>query len=246
MKSFGNTDRGLVRELNEDDLYYSAGQVGALPNLYIIADGMGGHNAGEVASRNCIRYLVEYIAEADFDEDIEQLFYDAIAYTNDKVYREGQENDNMHGMGTTMVISTIYKDIVYVANVGDSRLYTIGKEFEQVTVDHSVVEELYRAGHITEVEKNHHPNRNMITRAIGVEGDVHADFFAVRTDALTHVLICTDGLTKMVTDLELGGLFNRGYDLEELVNALNQTALDHGGDDNITIILVDLESGEQQ
>ena len=90
MRSFGNTDRGLVRELNEDDLYYSAGQVGALPNLYIVADGMGGHNAGEVASRNCIRYLVEYIAEADFDEDIEQLFYDAIAYANDKVYREGQ------------------------------------------------------------------------------------------------------------------------------------------------------------
>jgi len=122
----------------------------------------------------------------------------------------------------------------------------MGTELKQVTVDHSVVEELYRAGHITEVERNHHPDRNMITRAIGVEGSITADVFSERTEDLSYVLLCTDGLTKMVTDLELEGLFNRGYKLEELLNALNQTAIDHGGKDNITMILIDLESEGQR
>jgi len=149
-------------------------------------------------------------------------------------------------MGTTLVVCTISKDMVYVDNVGDSRLYAYSDELMQVTIDHSVVEELYRAGQITETEKRHHPDKNMITRAIGVEGFIDMDFFPIKRSGIKYVLICSDGLTKMLTDIEIEGLLKKEAAVEETVNFLTQRALDNGGKDNVTVILVDLESGVGQ
>ncbi len=246
MKSFGRTDRGLVREVNEDEVFRSDSPIGCLPNLYIVADGMGGHNAGDVASRNCTRYLVEYIENADIDTDIEQLFNDAIGYANRKLYDEGREDERLSGMGTTVVVATVFGESLYTANVGDSRLYAVGEELNQVTVDHSVVEELYRAGHISEVERHHHPDKNMITRAIGVEDPVMVDFFTIPAKEHTYFMLCTDGLTKMVSDIEIKGWFNKSRNVEAIVTGLTDTAIGHGGKDNITVIVVDLESEGQQ
>jgi len=242
MKSFGLTDRGLVRQINEDELFRSDTPIGCLPNLYIVADGMGGHNAGDVASKNCTRYLIDYIEQAEIDSDIESLFKDAIDYANRKVFEEGVGDQSLSGMGTTLVVTTIYKNDVYIANVGDSRLYTMGAYLRQVTIDHSVVEELYRAGQITEVEKNHHPDRNMITRAIGVEGQIKADFFAVSSEETRYVMLCTDGLTKMVSDVEIEQQFNEVKSHQDIALKLKDLAIRHGGNDNITIIVIDLES----
>lgn len=242
MISFGLTDRGLVRRINEDEYFRSDTAVGCLPNLYIVADGMGGHNAGDVASKNCTRYLIEYIESAEIDSDIESLFSDAIEYANKKVFQEGVDDPSLKGMGTTLVVATVFKNDVYIANVGDSRLYTMGAYLRQVTIDHSVVEELYRAGHISEVEKIHHPDRNMITRAIGVEGNIDADFFAVSSEETKYVLLCTDGLTKMVSDVELEQQFNAVLSSEDLTHKLKDLAIRHGGNDNITVIVIDLKS----
>lgn len=243
MQSIGLTNRGHVRDQNEDELFFSDNPVGPLPNLYIVADGMGGYNAGEVASRNCTKYVVEFISRAAETHEVEQLFYAAIDYANQKVYQEGHEDENLQGMGTTVVICTVADGLIHVANVGDSRLYALGEQLNQITIDHSVVEELYRAGHITEVEKRHHPDRNMITRAMGVQGSVEAECFTVKAEGIHQILLCTDGLTKMMTDLEIEGLLTKGTSLETTVTALIRTALDNGGIDNVTVVLADLLGG---
>ena len=241
MTSFGITDRGLVRQVNEDEYFRSDSPVGCLPNLYVVADGMGGHNAGDVASRDSIHYFKEYMTEADFGGDPKQLFDDAFAYANSKVFNEGIMSRELQGMGTTMVAASVFGDSVLVGNVGDSRLYTYGEGIRQITIDHSVVEELYRAGQITETEKFHHPDRNMITRAIGVDDRVEMDFFTVEKKSCRLVLVCSDGLTKMMTDLEIEQVLKGQGSLRDKVENLVAAALRNGGRDNITVILIDLQ-----
>lgn len=246
MKSYGTTHRGLVREHNEDHLYCRDTQVGILDNLFIVADGMGGHQGGEVASKYCTEHISDYIQGIQDPMPISVLFEEAIAYANEKIYEMGLTNDQLMGMGTTVVVCTITEGHVHVGNVGDSRLYVVDEKLKQITVDHSVVEELFQAGHITEVEKHHHPDKNMITRAVGVEGRVQMDYFAVPTEGISGVMLCTDGLTKMLTDLEIENCFNKESEVNALVEKLVSTAIERGGRDNITIIVVDLEREVQQ
>lgn len=246
MTSYGITDRGLVRQVNEDDFYISDGPVGSLPNLYVVADGMGGHNAGEVASKDCIRFFVEYMSEAAYDGDAEQLFHEAFAYANERVFDEGYEKPELRGMGTTMVAMSVFGDRILVGNVGDSRLYVVSSDLKQVTVDHSVVEELFRAGAITEVEKYHHPDRNMITRAMGVDVTVNMDFFQLYKGECSMVLMCSDGLTKMLTDEEIRNVIGNASSVQEKAEKLLAASVRNGGQDNITIILVDLQKEAQQ
>lgn len=244
MRSFGLTDKGLVREHNEDHFYRSDNKVGNLPNLYVVADGMGGHNAGDIASKQAVAYMIDYIEKAK-DTDVTVLMTDAVLHANEQVFLEGQENSSYKGMGTTLVACSIVESKLYVVNVGDSRLYKLSSALEQVTVDHSIVEELYRAGQITEQDKMTHPDRNVITRAIGAEGAVAVDHFTVDLSAEDLIVMCSDGLNKMMVNEEIERLIDKHDDLEAAAGALVEGAKALGGRDNITVILVDTEGGVQ-
>lgn len=239
MKSFGITDKGLVREYNEDHFYRSDNEVGNLPNLYIVADGMGGHKAGDIASKQAVAYMIQYIEETK-ESDVSVLLTDAVLYANEHVYNEGQSKRELNGMGTTLVACTVSEDVVYVVNVGDSRMYLKSEAFEQVTMDHSVVEELYRAGHITEEQRFTHPDRNVITRAIGAESTVAVDYFSESVSGDDLILMCSDGLNKMIHDSTICSLLEKEESLESKANTLIDGAKDLGGSDNITVVLVNV------
>lgn len=244
MKSFGITHQGLVRHLNEDAFRVMDQKIGKLNNLYVIADGMGGHNAGDVASKQSIHHLTAYLASNSEEMEVNDLLEKAIQIANLKVYEEGSANELLVGMGTTLVICTLQDGMLHVANVGDSRLYIAKSQdpkdqLTQVTMDHSVVEELYRAGHITEVQKHHHPDGHMITRAIGVDRLVEVDTFKVSMEGIDFVLLCSDGLSKMLSDREIAKIIRQHETLEEAGNALVEAALSRGGKDNITLIIIE-------
>ena len=164
MKSFGITDVGKKRSMNQDSIFYTDEPIGAISNLYIVADGMGGHKAGDVASRTAIEAAVEYISESEISNPV-SLLKRAIIYANDKVYKLALSNpEDYAGMGTTFVAAVIDDGIMYVANIGDSRLYIVNNEIRQVTLDHSLVEELIRNGQLDRNKGRNHPEKNIITR----------------------------------------------------------------------------------
>lgn len=237
MKSFGATDKGLRREYNEDYFYISDTQIGCLPNLYVVADGMGGHKAGDVASRQAIKYLTEYI-RASSSVDMIEVLKEAVKYANTKVYEEGLANDDLRGMGTTLVVATLVNQMLYVFNVGDSRLYIKGSELIQLTIDHSVVEELYRAGQIADEDRYNHPDKNIITRAIGAEKEVVVDSFTKKIDGNDIILLCSDGVTKMLVDQDINTILLNGNSLKEIGEKLIIESNEQGGHDNITLIIV--------
>ena len=181
MRVFGKTDVGLVRKINQDFIFYSRESVGAFPNLFIVADGMGGHNAGEVASQNAVKFIAEEMQRLLNDKDETEIpgrLCRAVEGANEKVYRMSTENKIHSGMGTTVVAAFICEGVAYVANVGDSRAYAIrSDEIAQITTDHSVVSELVMSGTITREEARVHPQKNIITRAIGTDSKVKVDIF---------------------------------------------------------------------
>ncbi|MDF1616413.1 Stp1/IreP family PP2C-type Ser/Thr phosphatase [Petrocella sp. FN5] len=237
MRSFALTDKGLVRNHNEDYYYVSDTPVGKLPNLYIIADGMGGHKAGDIASKKAIQHIVENV-EKNSDWDVVQALENAVRVANKAIFDAGEENQNQKGMGTTIVACVIKDDTLFVTNVGDSRLYVYADGFEQVTLDHSVVEELYRAGHISEEDRYNHPNKNMITRALGAEEDVKVDRFVRPLSSSDLILLCSDGLNKMLSDDEVRIIMSQAKTIEDMGYALMKACLDKGGIDNITLIII--------
>lgn len=240
MRIFGDTHIGLVREINEDCIFFTEHPIGPLTNLFIVADGMGGHNAGEIASSLAIEAFKSYIETASSVTNVKKLLEDAMQYANKVVYEKALTTLDMFGMGTTMVACTIYENTIYVANVGDSRLYVLQDTIEQVTVDHSYVEELVRAGEITRDESIHHPAKNKITRALGASGDVGVDVFELSTMDVRVVLLCSDGLSNMISDKEIESMLMKDVSLEQQGYALVQMALQNGGIDNISLIMVEL------
>lgn len=237
MKSFGLTDKGLVREFNEDHFYRCDKPIGNLHNLYVVADGMGGHNAGDIASKLAVAYMIKYIEESD-EKDLRVLLIDAVLFANEQVYQEGISKIELNGMGTTLVACTINDNIAHVINIGDSRLYVMTDEFKQITADHSVVEELFRAGHITKAESIAHPDRNIITRAIGAEGTAQVDYFEVNLKDVNLIVMCTDGLNKMVQDEAIANILKADESLESIAHRMVDGAIELGGSDNITVVLV--------
>ena len=165
MKAFALTDVGQRRKINQDCVYASVEPVGNLPNLFIVADGMGGHKAGDFASRFAVNAVRESIGASQETNPI-KLIRDAIELANRGILRESDEHEEMRGMGTTIVVTTIIDRYAYTANVGDSRLYLLGDTLKQITKDHSLVEEMVRLGEITEAEARNHPDKNIITRAL--------------------------------------------------------------------------------
>ena len=237
MKTFSITDTGITRDMNQDYYFSSDTPVGNLPNLYIVADGMGGHKAGDYASRYTIERIVASVMRSGLQEPV-AILKGAIRKANELLVDESKEDESKRGMGTTVVIATIMEDKMIVANVGDSRLYVVGSSMRQVTRDHSLVNEMVRLGEINAAEARIHPDKNIITRAIGASATVEADFFEVDLEKDSQILMCTDGLTNMVRDEEIFRIMNGEEALEEKAEILVRTANANGGRDNITVMII--------
>lgn len=239
MEIFGKTHLGLVREINEDNLLISQVDIGKLPNLFIIADGMGGHRAGEVASKLAVDSFVQFCQDPIHDDlSIEEIFISATRYANNMIYDKSIHTTEMSGMGTTLVACTISDFVLYIANVGDSRLYVLENELKQITIDHSYVEELVRAGEITREESYHHPAKNKITRALGVGYELEVDIFKLNIRDITKILLCSDGLTNMINDTEIHKIISTTESIQIQGQKLIDVSLVNGGIDNITAILL--------
>ena len=236
---YAMTDEGQVRASNQDYVFASDAGVGNLSNLFIIADGMGGHQAGEYASETAVKTVLEDVRFKRSDQPI-AILESALKVANRRVYTEAQNDVNKRGMGTTMVAATVSGGRLYVANVGDSRLYVISNgRLQQITRDHSVVEELVRTGGIPKELASKHKDKHKITRAIGAEPEVNVDFFDVALNDISAVLMCTDGLTNMVEDSHIEEILLSDEKVKQKVESLVRTANDNGGKDNITVVVID-------
>ncbi|MDO5293812.1 MAG: Stp1/IreP family PP2C-type Ser/Thr phosphatase [bacterium] len=239
MKSFSVTDIGLKRTVNQDYVFSSEQEIGKLPNLFIVADGMGGHNAGDFASKYCVQSVIEYIKNSD-DVTTISILNGAIKYANKMLRQKASEDETLEGMGTTMVAASVYGKRMLVANIGDSRLYVLNDQIKQITKDHSLVEIMVESGEINAEDARFHPNKNVVTRAIGgIDDSACADFFEVDLNEGDIVLLCSDGLSNMLGDDEILQTVNElSGNLEETGKTLIKKANDHGGKDNIAIILM--------
>ena len=238
MQSFSVTDIGKKRKLNQDVAYASEKPVGNLPNIFIVADGMGGHNAGDYASKCAVETIVREI-RGSFEKNPVRILGKAIRLANDQIRRRAKEDRSLYGMGTTVVAATCLGHYLQVANVGDSRLYIVNEEVRQITRDHSLVEEMVRVGGIDREAARTHPVKNIITRAVGALDTLEIDFFSEELKAGDIVLICSDGLTNMLEDKEIGRILRERASLEEKAGKLVAAANDNGGKDNIAVILID-------
>ena len=239
MKSFAITDVGKRRELNEDYIYTSDKMIGNLSNLFIVADGMGGHNAGDYASRYTVEKVIETVEELENERDIEEIMQEAIYRANAYIYEKARTDIKLSGMGTTLVIASIKNQEVLVANIGDSRMYVINKNITQITKDHSLVEEMVTMGGLDKEAARNHPDKNIITRAIGVKEFVLADFFEVKLEKEDKILLCTDRLTNMINDDEIHRIVQSNKDVETAAKALIAAANEKGGRDNIAVVLIE-------
>lgn len=238
MRTYSVSDTGILREMNQDFCFASDQPVGNLPNLFIVADGMGGHRAGDYASRYTTHRIVASVTRNKGKEPI-SILKEAITTANQILMEEAREDEEKYGMGTTIVAATILDDRLCVANIGDSRLYVIGDGIRQVTVDHSYVEEMIRLGKVDAKAARVHPNKNIITRAIGATEDVEADFFEVELAGGESILLCTDGLTNMVEDTAICEIMRSDKSPEEKAKQLVELANQNGGRDNITVVIVE-------
>ena len=258
LKSFSVTDIGKKRKLNQDFVYVSETPVGNLPNLFIVADGMGGHNAGDFASKCAVETMVREIRGC-FEKNPVRILGKAIRAANDQIRRRAKEDASFYGMGTTVVVATVLGHYLQLANVGDSRLYIINDQIRQITRDHSLVEEMVRMGGIDRETARNHPDKNIITRAIGGLDTVEIDFFNEELHPGDLVLLCSDGLTNMLEDAEIGrilkehscgeensleGNFLRENALQGKAGRLVEAANNNGGKDNIAVILIDVFARE--
>lgn len=238
MKAYAVTDIGAKRQVNQDYVFASEQAVGNLTNLFIVADGMGGHNAGDFASSYAVSVVLDTIRE-DAELNPIKMIRKAMEAANRELLRQASRHEGMAGMGTTMVAATVVDHYAYVANVGDSRLYIINKDkMRQVTRDHSLVEEMVRMGQLTREEAMRHPDKNIITRALGASAKVDIDFFDLKLQPESILLLCSDGLTNMVAEPVIEQIVKETESLEEAAHKLIDLANANGGKDNIGIVLV--------
>lgn len=240
MRAFAKTDIGKARDMNQD--YYYISKPEDKISIFILADGMGGYNGGEIASKLATMATLGYI-QSNFEnipkerEEILKLIKSAMEYANMVVYEKSKEQKELEGMGTTLEVCLIYNNKLYIGHIGDSRIYRLrGEFFRKLTYDHSYVQKLVKDGTITQEEANHHPKKNMLMKALGctafVEPDITVKGF-VKDDI---VLICSDGLTNMVEEPEIYNILKNEGTLvaEKLVEKANE----NGGYDNITAIVI--------
>jgi protein phosphatase len=237
MKTYSVTDPGMIRDINEDYVFVADEPVGLLPNLFMVADGMGGHQAGDFASKFSVDTIKRELTRTK-EQDIEKALLSAIRVANKEIMKKSAGEDGLKGMGTTIIVTTIVSQMMYFANVGDSRLYLINQGITQLTKDHSLVEEMVRLGGIKPEEAKHHPDKNIITRAIGAKEGIEIDFYEHRLNQGDIILMCTDGLNNMVEDDEIFYLVQSGRDIVESGELLLSVAKTNGGIDNIGIVLI--------
>ena len=232
------SDIGKVRSTNQDSVFAAAQPVGALPSLFIVADGMGGHKAGDFASGYTVRCVTAY-AEETGEEEPCRILQGGMQRANRELNTMAREDYDKRGMGTTMVAAVIGGHEMYVANVGDSRLYLYrGGIMIQITEDHSYVQEMVADGQLTREEARVHPQKNVITRAVGAMDDLRVDFFHVTLEDGDGVLLCSDGLTNMVEDQRIGEILSAQGSAEEKAQKLIDEANDAGGTDNVSVVYI--------
>lgn len=227
------TDVGNKRTFNEDSVgYYEEEDFG----IFVIADGMGGHNAGEVASKIAIDTIIEYVINHKKDRSEEEILNEAILSANRKIYRESLLNESCNGMGTTLVGAFVRENNLTMVNIGDSRGYILKDgQLVKVTKDHSLVQELLDNGTITNEEAKNHPNKNVITRALGTNPVVTADYYSLDIRGVSKILLCSDGLTNEVSEEDIFRVL-QGYNGNQCMELINMSKK-NGGRDNISIII---------
>lgn len=235
------THIGLTRTINEDRVLVHHDTNGF--TLAIVADGMGGHQAGDVASEMAIDIVkTELLRELQTPvsaDAYEAKIKDALSVANERIFSLSTDQPQLQGMGTTVVLAVATREHVFIANVGDSRAYLYdGKALEQITEDHSLVTELVKTGQITVEESHEHPQRNVLTRALGTEPDVNVDMYELAWDDGDMLMLCSDGLTGLVNDEQLQYIFKEENEIQKQIDWLVNKALEAGGKDNITVALL--------
>ncbi len=231
------TDVGKVRDINQDCFAIDPSR-----GLVMVADGMGGHLAGEKAAQSAVEVVSAVLAENDPREgDVQANIQRAVQEANRQIVQASMSDASMRGMGTTATVAIIDGENVYLGHVGDSRAYLVrdGGFIEQVTEDHSVVAQLLKAGAITPQEAIHHPYRNVITRCLGMQMDVEADVAVVHWKVGDRLLLCTDGLSGLVADDELARMAGEHEDLQDACQKMLDLAMARGGYDNITVVMAE-------
>lgn len=231
------SNTGVIRDNNEDACFVIPSH-----NVYVVADGVGGNNAGEIASRTAVRGVAEYVAatpidEYEDDEAIYEYFSRCLALVNEEIYQMGREHKENKGMATTVVVAYIRGMTTYVVNVGDSRAYLFRDgRLSQITEDHTYVNELLRNGVITTEEAENHSQKNVITRAVGAEATVRADFFQAGLEKGDILMLCSDGLYGEVKEQKLIEILGEKNTMSSTCNRLVEEAIRCGGRDNITVV----------
>ncbi|WP_028782728.1 Stp1/IreP family PP2C-type Ser/Thr phosphatase [Thalassobacillus devorans] len=248
MNGYFLTDRGQVRNHNEDagGLFVN----GRYQTLAVVADGMGGHRAGDVASEMATSYLHNHWQNADIissPDQAEEWLEQAIHSINHTILEHSRANEECKGMGTTIVAAICTNDFVTIAHIGDSRCYLANHYgFQQVTEDHSLVNELVRSGQITKEDAEQHPRKNVLLKALGTEPDLTIDVKTLGWEQNDVLMLCSDGLTNKLNDEELFELVKNPLELEEAANKLIQIANERGGEDNITLALVHYDHSNEK
>ena len=241
IKAYAKSDVGKIREINEDSFYITEDQFNDI-QLFILADGMGGCNAGEIASNDAIVCTKNYI-ETNFantpkdKENLMNLVKSSMEYANMVVYENSLKNKNLEGMGTTLEVCLIYNNRAYIGHIGDSRIYRIRNDFmRKLTQDHSYVQKLVQEGTITSEEAEHHQKKNILMKALGCNAYVEPDIMVKGFQKGDILIMCSDGLTNMVNADDIFNIVNENFELatRELVDLANQ----NGGMDNITIVTI--------
>lgn len=250
MKAVFKTDRGRIRQHNEDNGGIFLNRSGQ--RLAIVADGMGGHRAGDVASEMALTNLQKLWGETEAvrtADEAEEWLRVNIEKGNTALYEHSKNTSECEGMGTTLVAAICTKHFATIANIGDSRCYILNENgFQQLTDDHSLVNELVRSGQISKEDAEHHPMKNVVLRALGTEETVNMDIKTIIFEEEDLLLLCSDGLSNKVTEKEMIHILKDNQGLEEKAAALIELANNHGGEDNITLVIVeffDNESGER-
>ncbi|MBQ4109756.1 MAG: Stp1/IreP family PP2C-type Ser/Thr phosphatase [Clostridia bacterium] len=234
------TDVGSMRSLNEDNFLLN--NTNEKYTVMAVADGMGGHNAGEVASADAIAYLKGYDESTGFSTSIKNRLLSCFEAINTFIYKQSVKTSRFAGMGTTLTVAVIARGRLYAANVGDSRCYVINKyEIKQITNDHSFVEELVRLGKLTKEEAKNHPEKNKLMQAIGTEPTVNTDLFTEDLKKGDIVLLCTDGLSNMVAEEEIKNILLTSENVQTAIDTLIAEANRNGGIDNITAVAVKID-----
>ncbi|MBE7051784.1 MAG: Stp1/IreP family PP2C-type Ser/Thr phosphatase [Ruminococcaceae bacterium] len=242
MRCYGASDVGKIRKVNEDSFYiqtYDSNHA-----LAIVADGMGGHKGGKKASALAVKVISEYfeaLMPALLGYNGRQLKHSLLKSckkANEAIFSEASLSDELSGMGTTIVACFLHGTKLYVLNAGDSRLYIINDEIKQITKDHSLVGELMSLGVISANQALNHPQKNVITKALGADENIDADIYSLKLSENDYILLCTDGLTNMVDDEKIAQIIKTEPDIDSAAKKLINEAKESGGNDNITAVII--------